>query len=157
MGTAATGTTAALASSTAAQSPGEQISIQVAKSVGGLPSKIDIDLKPEALGRVEIRLDLTQDGHVAARILAENPETLEILRAEAATLERALTDAGLKSESGDLQFDLKDRQQHTDRDGGHPGKDTSSEDMTSESQQGARISSTPRDADGISSGIDIQA
>ena len=90
----------------------DQVVVQISKSAAGMPDTIDIDLKPATLGRVEVRLDLTQDGQVAARIVAENPETLDILRAESASLERALNDVGLKTGSDGLQFDLKNQNSH---------------------------------------------
>jgi len=40
-------------------------------------------------------------------VLAERPETLEMLQRDARGLERALQDAGLKTESGGLSFGLR--------------------------------------------------
>lgn len=99
------------AASVASGSAVEQVSVHIAKAAGTLPTTIDIDLKPETLGRVEVRLDLTRDGHVTVHIRADTAETLDVLRAESASLERALADAGLESDSGGLQFDLKDSRQ----------------------------------------------
>ena len=59
-----------------------------------------INLKPVELGSVEVKLDFGADGRVQASIMAERPETLEMLQKDQRTLERALNDAGLQTDPG---------------------------------------------------------
>ena len=66
-----------------------------------------INLKPVELGSVEVKLDFGADGRVQASIMAERPETLEMLQKDQRTLERALNDAGLQTDPGSLSFNLK--------------------------------------------------
>lgn len=84
----------------------EQIAVQVQKAVAQGQDRITIQLKPAELGRVEIKLDVMQDGRVAATIVADRPETLDLLQRDARGLQQALQDAGLKANSGSLSFNL---------------------------------------------------
>ena len=83
-----------------------QIAVQIQKSVAQGQDTIKIHLKPAELGRVEIKLDVMQDGRVAATIVADRPETLELLQRDTRGLQQALQDAGLKSNTTDLSFNL---------------------------------------------------
>ena len=70
--------------------------------------RISIQLRPEELGRVEVRLEVSQNGRVSATIIADRPEALDLLRNDSRNLERALQEAGLETHSGDLNFNLRD-------------------------------------------------
>jgi flagellar hook-length control protein FliK len=85
----------------------EQISVQITKAVKSGIDKIDIQLRPESLGRVEVRLELAGDGRLVGTVTADNRETLELLKTDARDLERALQDAGLKADSNSLNFNLR--------------------------------------------------
>ena len=109
-----------------------QIAVQIQKSVAQGQDTIKIHLKPAELGRVEIKLDVMQDGRVAATIVADRPETLEMLQRDTRGLQQALQDAGLKSNSADLSFNLgggnASGEQHADNTGaseaGQDGENT---------------------------------
>ncbi len=73
--------------------------------------RISIKLHPAELGRVDVRLDLGEDGVVRAALVAERPETLELLQRDARGLERALQQAGLQLDSGSLSFNLRGGEQ----------------------------------------------
>ncbi len=67
-----------------------------------------------------MKLDIAGDGRAKAMVLAERPETLELLQRDSRVLERALQDAGLKTDHNSLSFDLQgrdgeDRAQHAQR------------------------------------------
>jgi hypothetical protein len=47
-------------------------------------------------------------------IIAERPETLDILQRDIRVLERALQDAGLKTDQNSLSFDLQSRKDNSD-------------------------------------------
>ncbi len=85
----------------------EQVRVRIAHAIANGHDRIEIRLKPAELGRLDIRLDLAGDGRVQATITADNRQTLELLRADARGLERALQDAGLRTDSGGLSFNLR--------------------------------------------------
>ncbi len=85
----------------------DQVSVQLGKAVPGKNDQMIINLKPVELGSVEVKLDFGADGRVQASIMAERPETLEMLQKDHRALERALNDAGLQTDAGSLSFNLK--------------------------------------------------
>lgn len=91
-------------------SAAEQVRVRLTLAARAGADHIAIELRPERLGRVEVRLEIGRDGNVRALILAAEPATLEMLRQEARGLGQALADAGLKAEEGSLDFGLLDRQ-----------------------------------------------
>jgi len=72
-------------------------------------NRFDIRLDPPELGRIEVRLDVSSDGRVTSHLTADRPETLNLLQRDAAGLQRALEDAGLKTSDNSLQFSLRDQ------------------------------------------------
>ena len=54
-----------------------------------------------------MRLEVGHDGRVQAVVMADRPETLDMLRRDIAGLEKALADAGLKADTGGLSFSLR--------------------------------------------------
>lgn len=70
-------------------------------------SSLTVQLDPAELGRVEIKLKIEKDKPVQASIMADRPQTLDILRSDRGALERALQSAGLDTNSGSLSFNLR--------------------------------------------------
>ena len=56
-------------------------------------------------------MELSQDGKVRAFITADVKDTLDMLQRDARGLERALQDAGLRTDSNNLHFALRSEQQ----------------------------------------------
>jgi flagellar hook-length control protein FliK len=84
----------------------EQVAVQISRAASGGQDKLTIDLRPAVLGRVSVSLELGHDHRVIAVISADRPDTLDLLQRDARLLERALQDAGLKTDSGSLSFSL---------------------------------------------------
>jgi flagellar hook-length control protein FliK len=84
-------------------------------------SQIEIQLKPAALGAVDVKLELTHDGRVAAVISADRSDTLMQLQRGSGELQQALRDAGLQTDSGSLSFNLRGDAQTSDQSGRQPG------------------------------------
>ncbi len=93
----------------AAAVPLAGIAIAIAGKAFEGKNRFEIRLDPPELGRIEVKLDLDRDGRITSHIVADRPATLELLRNDAATLQRALDDAGLKTANNGLQFSLRDR------------------------------------------------
>ncbi len=96
----------------AKQTPQIQVAMQIAKAVQNGTDRISIRLNPAELGRVDIKLEISQTGLVAATITVDRPETLEMLRADSRSLEQALIDAGLDANRENLNFSLRDQGQN---------------------------------------------
>lgn len=90
----------------------EQISVKIQKALQAGNDRINIQLKPAELGKVDIKMELTHDGRIQAVVTAENKDTLDLLRRDSSELQRALQDAGLKTNSGDLSFNLRGEQEN---------------------------------------------
>lgn len=89
----------------------DQVAVHIAKAAADGADKINIKLKPVSLGQIEVQLDVSPDGRVHAVIAADKPETLDLLQRDARGLERALNDAGLRTDSGSLSFNLRGQNQ----------------------------------------------
>lgn len=80
------------------------VAIEIAgKAVAG-KNRFEIRLDPPKLGRIEVRLDVDRDGNVTSRMTVDRPDTFNLLRRDAAGLERALQDAGLKTANNGPNF-----------------------------------------------------
>jgi hypothetical protein len=86
-----------------------QVALHIGKSAKAGLTRVEIALEPASLGRVEVRLDFGRDGSINALFMAETREALDALRADARTLERALSEAGVKTDSGSLGFSLREQ------------------------------------------------
>jgi flagellar hook-length control protein FliK len=95
----------------AAQAPVPLAGVAVAIAGKALEGKhrFEIRLDPPELGRIEVRLDVDHDGQVTSHLIAHRADTLDLLRRDAAGLQRALQDAGLKTADNGLQFSLHDQ------------------------------------------------
>ncbi|MCA9221533.1 MAG: flagellar hook-length control protein FliK [Rhodobacteraceae bacterium] len=85
----------------------EQIKVHITRAAKAGLDRVTIHLKPAELGRIEIKLEMFQDGRVKATIAADNPSTLDMLQKDARGLERTLQDAGLRASADDLEFNLR--------------------------------------------------
>ncbi|MBF0246976.1 MAG: flagellar hook-length control protein FliK [Alphaproteobacteria bacterium] len=85
----------------------EQVNVQITKAIQDGMDKIRIQLRPAHLGRVEVQLEMASDGRVTAVVTADNKDTLDLLKQDSRELERAMREAGLQLNSGDLSFNLR--------------------------------------------------
>lgn len=72
-------------------------------------SRFEIRLDPPELGRVDVKLKVGSDGEVRAHLIVERSETLDMMMRDQRGLERALENAGLKTDGSGLQFSLRDQ------------------------------------------------
>lgn len=84
----------------------DQIAVNIQKAVKDGKDHFSIRLNPEDLGRIDIRLEIAQDGRLQANISVEKAQTLELLQRDQRSLESALNSAGVKADSGSLNFSL---------------------------------------------------
>lgn len=89
------------------QLPIATMAVQIAGQFRAGIQRFSIRMDPPELGRIDVRLEVGHDGSVASRLTVERSETLDMLMRDSKALERALNDAGLKTDQGSLQFSLK--------------------------------------------------
>ncbi len=87
--------------------PQEQVNVHLQRAIRDGVDKISIQLSPEELGRVHVKMDIDDDRKVRATVTVERPTTLDLLQRDSRALERALQEAGLKTDSGSLSFNLQ--------------------------------------------------
>lgn len=105
-----------LAAAYAATVPLSGLGAEIATRAKDGKNRFEIRLDPPELGRIDVRLDVDRDGHVTSRLVVERSETLDLLRRDAPSLERALQSAGLKTDGG-VEFQLRDQAFGRDRSG----------------------------------------
>lgn len=114
-------------------------------------SRFAIRLDPPELGRIDVRLDIDNRSNVMLRLVTERPETLDLLRRDAAHIERALQDAGLKTGEQTLQFSL---QNHSD--GGDNTPPPSPHLLPAQDETPSSLPQIYMRAAGLGSGVDIR-
>ncbi|CAN7580373.1 flagellar hook-length control protein FliK [Bosea sp. LjRoot9] len=77
------------------------------KALAGSRS-FDIRLDPAELGRVDVKLEVSDKGEVSARLVVDRVETLHMLQRDSRTLERAFEQAGLKPSDAGVEISLRD-------------------------------------------------
>ncbi|WP_431283440.1 flagellar hook-length control protein FliK [Humitalea sp. 24SJ18S-53] len=89
------------------QTPAGQIApVAIALSLGGeAGGAITVSLDPIELGRVDVRVERMGD-LATVQVVADRPETLQLLQRDHATLDRALAEAGIGGGGRSLSFSL---------------------------------------------------
>lgn len=118
----------------------EQVAVQIQRAAADGQQRMTIRLHPAELGRIEVKLDLAADGSVRALLAVDRPETLDLMQRDVRGLEKALNDAGLKTDNGSLSFDLRGEGGGDEQ----PGRDNAPDEATLLSLQEAG----PEDARG---------
>lgn len=90
---------------------GSAIAVEIVSRMREGMRRFDIRLDPPELGRIDVRLEVDRNGNVSTKLTVDRPETLDLMQREARGLERALQQAGLKTDAGGLEFSLR---QHAD-------------------------------------------
>jgi len=98
-----------------------QVFVALARGARDGIDRIAIKLQPPELGRVDILMELGEDGRVQAVLAAERPATVEILQRDLRDLERALQRAGLAPEPGGLSVALRQNGQGGSQNAPHHG------------------------------------
>lgn len=96
----------------------DQVAVNIQRGLAQGQDRITVQLRPQELGRVEIKMEMNHDGKMTAVVTAERPETLDMLRQDSRSLLQALGEAGLDADESSLSFELQ---------GGETGDDGGSE------------------------------
>jgi flagellar hook-length control protein FliK len=87
----------------------EQVSVQISKALNAGNDRISIQLKPADLGRIDVQMEVAQDGRVTAVVTADNKQTLDLLQKDSKQLQEALQQAGLQADDDSLNFNLREQ------------------------------------------------
>lgn len=90
--------------------PSEQMIAYMRTVAQNGQSRIQLQLHPVELGKLDIRINL-EGGKANLQITAENPRTLDMLRSDVQALQKVLTDVGFKADNSSLSFNLQGDQQ----------------------------------------------
>ncbi|MCC6946995.1 MAG: flagellar hook-length control protein FliK [Bradyrhizobiaceae bacterium] len=93
------------------------IAVEIVSRMRDGQRRFDIRLDPPELGRIEVRLEVDRHGNVSTRLTVDRPETLDLMQRDARNLERALQQAGLKTDDAGLQFSLRQHGENSAQDG----------------------------------------
>jgi flagellar hook-length control protein FliK len=85
----------------------EQVAVHVRKAVAEGLDQITIRLNPAELGRIEVKIEVGNDGTLRAAFAADKQMTLDLLKGDSRQLEQALSEAGLSTDAGGLNFSLR--------------------------------------------------
>ncbi len=99
----------------------------VAQRAQGGSTRFEIRLDPAALGRVQVKLEVSADNRVEAMVSTHRPDVLADLQRGADSLRRALSDLGFDVSSDGLAFSLEH-----ENDGFAAGEDTGRQHFTDE-------------------------
>lgn len=88
----------------------DQVKVNITKSAVRGIDKIEIQLKPEDLGNIEVKMQI-KDGKLHAHIISSRPDTMDILQKDIQTLEKAFQDAGFQTDDSSLSFSFRGEQE----------------------------------------------
>lgn len=89
----------------------QQISVHMSAAAVNGVDHINVQLNPPELGHVEVRMEVGPSGHFSAVFAADRPQTVDMLQRNAHELTRSLQDAGVRTDSGSLSFNLRGQNQ----------------------------------------------
>ena len=89
------------------QIPTPDVAAQISKHAEAGINRFQIRLDPPELGRIDIRLEIGDNGQMNAHLSADKQETLDLLQKDAKALEKALQDLGMDADEGSLEFSLR--------------------------------------------------
>ena len=85
-----------------------QIAAQILRRLEGRSTRFEMALRPDELGRVDVKLDIDAEGRLKARMAFDNPAAATDLRGRADELRRQLEDAGFHMADDAFEFAERD-------------------------------------------------
>ena len=117
--------------------PADQVAMQLRHGLAKGADRINIQLRPAALGFVDVTLEISSGSRVVIHVTAELADTLDMLRADSRGLERALQEAGLRPEHGSLNFNLRGDGDRASHQNAAPAKDFDDNGQADDDETGA--------------------
>ncbi len=95
--------------------PIEQVALAIGRMTNGARS-FSMQLNPEHLGSVDVRMEVDAKGKTKVAITAERPETLALLKLDSHHLVKALQDSGVAADQSSLNFSLREQSSNASSD-----------------------------------------
>lgn len=86
---------------------GREVGVEIARQTVLGNEQVTLRLDPGTMGKIEVRMHFDDRGSLHAVVAAESPVALELLKRESGDLNRALVDAGVKTDTGSFRFDSR--------------------------------------------------
>lgn len=87
----------------------EQVVVRMRDVANKDAKQIQISLDPKELGKVDVRMDVANDGRTQITMTVDKKETLDLLQRDRVSLEKALAEMGMKTDSGSMNFNLREQ------------------------------------------------
>jgi chemotaxis protein MotD len=130
------------------------VAMVVVANVHAGRNHFEIRLDPPELGRIDVRLHFDSNGHVTSHLVVDRSDTLDLLRRDAADLDRSLQQAGLKTADNGMQFSLRD--QSAGNDNGGSERTPAAQAVVREAEPAAEIVMRGYIRAGQGAGVDIR-
>jgi flagellar hook-length control protein FliK len=118
----------------------DQVHVAIKRAAQDGLQQITIQLDPVDLGRVEVKMQMGVDGQTQISFIADKASTFDSLSRDARMLEQSLHEAGIKADTGSMQFNLRQQPQpqlQSDLGQGQGQKDQQSSNDASEADGNA--------------------
>lgn len=86
---------------------GHEMGVEIARATKAGTDELRVRLNPVEMGAIEVKLSFDERGTVRAVVAAESAAALDMLRRDSADLNRALADAGIRSDAQSFRFDTR--------------------------------------------------
>ncbi|MEX6725080.1 flagellar hook-length control protein FliK [Parapedomonas caeni] len=131
----------------------DSVGVAISRHAAAGKTEFTLRLDPAELGRIEVKLHVSENGKVEATVSADNASTYDLLRRDASTLERALTDAGLKTDSGSLSFNLRQQDGQPNQQQSGSRQTAAASDWTGQNAGEPQVAATPAPAPRSATGL----
>jgi flagellar hook-length control protein FliK len=91
---------------------GRDMGAVIARQVIEGREQVTVRLNPPEMGRIDVRLSFDHGGGLRAVMAAESPAAMDLLRRDVGELNRALTDAGVRTDAQSFRFDSRQSGSH---------------------------------------------
>jgi Flagellar hook-length control protein FliK. len=120
----------------------QQVAFSIKTGLAEGKDRLTVQLKPESLGKVEVKIEVAPDGRTSVVVATERAETYDLFRQDARHLMNQLEEAGLDVNNGDISYNMLD--QHTpEQSEQRPSRLNSKEDASISEQTELNLASHP--------------
>jgi len=88
-----------------------QVAFEVKTAAKDGIDRLSMQLKPGSLGKIDIKIEVAQDGRTTVVVNVEKSETYDFLRKDPSGLQDALKEAGIDANAQDMNYNMQGEQQ----------------------------------------------